>query len=337
MIDVENYFKNFKPRFNEKRFNELLINPIKSLMTDKGNVYIGTRMFKSVLVSCKMLWNEFDRNNIYYGGEGGGKSHTVFQHTFVWWWCLNELGMINYDYGMHLIYGRLKDMLANFDLYKDIPFVIYSLDESDELNRRNWNKPIVKEMMSKLRKERKNLRIVNLIMPALEEMLPAITLSRIAWIIEIDVEMDKDLNVIRGDFALMNIPIAKYYKSPMYKRIITRKEVKSYLNDRLYNNNDKYSSLPRKYLAFTSTTNKTFMFDKEEYKKWARDINAKTKEDNNKVSDKDKELTIQRGKGIVIISNELGWTQNKIAKAFGISRSNVGRILQDATHQVTHN
>jgi hypothetical protein len=337
MIDVDNYFKDFKPHFNEKRFKELLIKPQTSIMTDKGNIYVGRRMFKSILVSCKMLWKEFDRNNIYYGGEGGGKSHTVFQHTYAWWWILNELGMINYQFGMHLIYGRLKDLLASFDLYANIPFMIFTLDESDDLNRKNWNKPIVKETMSKLRKERKNLRIVNLLMPAIEEMLPAITLSRIAWIIEIDVDMDINFNIIRGKYSLMNIPLTSGYVSPMHKKYISRREVKAYLSDRLYNNSDKYSLLPRKLLSFTDNTNSTFMFDKEEYKQWARDLNAKREEEDNELNEKDKLVMQQRDRGIIYMNKELGITQSIIGKVEGLSTSAIGKIIQNHTTTTTSN
>ena len=115
---------------------------------------------RSVLSSCTLLDQKLDRNNIYVGREGTGKSHTAFQHTYIWWWCLNELGMINYSFGVHLVYFKLQDLIDAFDYYKYIPYMIYTLDESDELNRKNWSKAIVKQLMSKLRRERKNLRVV---------------------------------------------------------------------------------------------------------------------------------------------------------------------------------
>jgi hypothetical protein len=329
MIDVENYYKGFKPVFNQERYNELMSKTPTSFKTYAGNIYGSKILVKSILTSCRLLWHEFDRNNIYYGGEGGGKSHTVFQHTYIWWWCLNELGMINYDYGMHLIYGKVKHLMEAFDTYKDIPFVIYSLDESDELNRKNWNKPVVKEFMSKLRKERKNLRIVNLIMPALEEMLPAITLSRIAWIIEIDVHLDKNLNVVRGAFALMNIPISNTYTSPMWKNTISRREIKAYLGGRLYSNEDKFSSLPKKFLAFTDRTNKIFMFDKNEYRDWARNINAEVEEEEQ--TDLQKRQTAQRNRLVVYLKEEMGLTQAKIATIAGLGKTAIGEICSSAS------
>lgn len=282
MIDVDNYFKGFKPSFNEEKFQELIKNPPTNFMTDKGNVNIRKELSKSFAVACKMLWNEFDRNNIYYGGEGGGKSHTCFQHTYVWWWYLKELGMINYDFGIHLIYGRVKDLMEAFDKYKNIPFVIYTLDESEELNRKNWNNKTVKEFMGKLRRERKNLRIVNLILPALEEILPSIALSRINWVFEIAVDLNDKLDVVRGRFNLFNVPIGSEYFSPMRNDYITQKEIKSYLNARFYDTDKKFENLPYKLLAFRGQTNKTFVFDKEEYKQWARDINTKRDEEDEK-------------------------------------------------------
>lgn len=274
MIDVENYFNDFKPKFDEIRFNELLKEPPKELETPQGKINIDKRLYKSVLGSCRLLNKEFDRNNIYYGGEGTGKSHTAFQHAFIWWWTLKELGMINYEFTMqNIVYGRVKTLMNAFDLYKDIPYVIYVLDESDELNRKNWNKPDVKEFMSKLRRERKNLRIVNLILPALEEILPSIALSRINWIMELKLSFDRKLNPVRGYYNLFNIPNAYKYFSPMQGRNLTQKEIKSYLNARFYDNDKKFETLPKKLLAFTSYTNKTFVFDKQEYKDWSLKIN----------------------------------------------------------------
>lgn len=280
MIDVENYFKGFKPSFNDERFQELLVNPPKKLMTEQGEISVDKILFRSILGGCRMLVKEFDRNHIYYGGEGTGKSHTAFQHAFVWWWCLDELGMINYPFEMeNVVYGRVKHMMDAFDRYKDIPYVVYVLDESEELNRKNWNKPEVKEFMAKLRRERKNLRIVNLILPALEEILPSIALSRINWVFEIDLEFDKKLNPIRGKYNLFNIPNNTKYFSNMQGRYLYRKDIKSYLNARFYDNDKKFESLPKKMLSWRARTNKVFVFDKQEYKDWSLKINNERNED----------------------------------------------------------
>lgn len=328
MIDVENYFNDFKPKFNQKRFKELLKDPPKYLSTDQGEIYIRKEFFKSVLASCKMLDREFDRNNIYYGGEGTGKSHTAFQHAFIWWWCLNELGMINYPFTMeNIVYGRIKHLMQAFDKYKDIPYVIYVLDESEELNRKNWNKPEVKEFMAKLRRERKNLRIVNLILPALEEILPSIALSRINWIIELNIRFDKDLNPVRGDFALFNIPNGNSYYSVMQGKNLLRKDIKSYLNARFYDNDKKFENLPRKLLSFQSQCNKTFVFDKKEYKDWALKINLERDTEDDEDT-KEKELMKQRDDGIVTAVINWGIKQVEVARAFGLDSSRVGQIVR---------
>ncbi len=282
MIDVDNYFKGFKPKFNEKRFIELLREPPRKLETPQGEISIDPRFFRSIVGSCKMLDKEFDRNNIYYGGEGTGKSHTAFQHAFVWWWILKELGMINYDFEMeNIVYGRVKHLMEAFDKYKDIPYVLYVLDESEELNRKNWNKPAVKEFMAKLRRERKNLRIVNLILPALEEILPSIALSRIDWIFELDLNFDNKLNPVRGYYKLFNVPKSVSYYSSMQGKNLTQKEIKAYLNSRFFDTDKKFERLPKKLLSFTAYTNKTFVFDKQEYKEWAMRINKESEADEN--------------------------------------------------------
>lgn len=327
MIDVENYFNNFTPKFNEIKFDELLRNPPKKLDTPQGVVNVDPRLFKSILGGCRLLNREFDRNNLYYGGEGTGKSHTAFQHAFIWWWALNELGMINYPFTMeNIVYGRVKTLMRAFDLYKDIPYVIYVLDESEELNRKNWNKPEVKEFMSKLRRERKNLRIVNLILPALEEILPSIALSRINWIMELKLSFDNKLNPVRGYYNLFNIPNSYKYFSIMQGRNLTQKEIKSYLNSRFYDNDKKFETLPKKLLSFTGYTNKTFVFDRQEYKDWALKVNNERDAEDDEDS-KENELKTHRAKLCIYLHKELNITQKVISEVLGLSTSMVQKIV----------
>ncbi len=327
MINVQNYFNDFKPKFNQDKFLELLESPPSKLVTDNGTISVDPRLFKSILASCKLLDREFDRNNIYYGGEGTGKSHTAFQHAYIWWWTLKKLGMINYPFEMELIvYGRIKTLMEAFDKYKDIPYMIYVLDESEELNRKNWNKPEVKNFMSKLRRERKNLRIVNLILPALEEILPSIALSRIDWIFELDLNFDTKLNPIRGYYRLFNIPKSSSYYSSMQGRNLTQKEIKAYLNSRFYDNDKKFERLPKKMLSFTGYTNKVFVFDKQEYKDWALRVNNERNaedEDNSK----ENELMNQRAKAAIYMNKELGISQSIISKVMGVSSSLVQKMI----------
>jgi len=329
MIDKENYFKGFKPSFNQERYEELMKQTPTNFMTEYGNVNADKHLVKSILGGCKLLSKEFDRNHIYYGGEGGGKSHTVFQHTYVWWWCLNELGMINYDFSMDLIYGKVSDIMKSFDEYAEIPYMIFTLDESDELNRKNWNSPLVKQFLSKLRRERKNLRIVNMILPALEEMLPAIALSRTNWIVEINVKLDSKLNPIRGRYSLMNIPVGDEFFSPIRQDFISKKEIKSYLNARFYDKDKLFEKLPFKLLSFTGHTNSTFVFDKKEYKKWAIEVNKHNPEDD--LSDLDKKRIQQRDKLIVYLRKELGVKPGIISSVCNLSTTMIGDIVRKST------
>lgn len=325
MIDLKECLA-FKPKFDEVRYKELMVNTPTNFPTPKGNVNERKEFVRSILASARLLWQELDRNNLYFGNEGSGKSHTVFQHTYIWWWVLNELGMINYPFGMHLIFARLPKLIDAMNEYKDVPFMIYSLDESDDLNRKNWNKPIVKEFMSKLRKERKNLRVMNLLMPALEEMLPGITLSRINWIIQLDMTLDSDFNLKRGKYKLMVIPVADKYYSVFNKRYIYQKEIKAYINNRLYNNDLKFEELPLKLIAFTGRTNKTFMFDKAYYKEWARKENAEALEENKE----DKHL-LQRDTLIQHLLTNKVLKQQEIANIIGVSRTTIGSIKAKRT------
>ena len=323
MIDVENYYNDFKPEFNKERYMELMRDPPQYLETEQGTISIDKRVMKSVVGGCRMLWKEFDRNHIYYGGEGTGKSHTAFQHAFVWWWVLNELGMINYEFTMeNIIYGRIKHMMAAFDRYSEIPFVVYVLDESEELNRNAWNKPEVKEFMSKLRRERKNLRIVNLILPALEEILPSIALSRINWIFELDLEFDKNLTPIRGKYFLFNIPHASSYFSPMQGRRISRKDIKSYLSARFYDNDKKFENLPKKLLTLSARTNKVFIFDKQEYKQWSLKINTERDTEDDIAKDPNK-IEVDRKWLRCYILKEGGQSITDIARKEGVARSTI--------------
>jgi hypothetical protein len=326
MIDVENYFKNFTPKFNEKRYYELFNNPPTLFNTPKGRLNFRKELVKSVLAGCKLLHNEFDRNNIYYGEEGSGKSHTVFQHTYLWWWCLKELGMINYEFGLHLVYGRVQDIIDAFDKYKDIPYMLYVLDESEELNRKNWNSKLVKQFMGKLRRERKNLRVVNLILPALEEILPSIALSRVNWIVEVSVNMDEKLNVIRGKYSLLNIPLGYEYYSPLKCDFISRTTIKRYLNERFYNKDRLFERLPFNLLAFTGTTNKVFVFDKQEYREWAKKINIKAQEE--EIDDRVVELQNQRNNAMMILREKYKMKYEEIGKIFNIDQTTVGRAIR---------
>jgi len=329
-IDVKNYFNNFQPHFYEDKFNELVNNPPTSLRTENGNIYVNKLFVKSILIACKMLWQEMDRNNLYSGPEGTGKSHAAFQHTYVWWWCLNELGMINYEFGMHLIYAKVSDLVKAFDDYKDIPYMIYTCDETDELDRKNWNKPIVKKCMSKLRKERKNLRIVNFIMPSADEMLPSITLTRINWIVLIDVEMDEEFNLIRGEYKIINIPIAKSFYNAFLGQYVSRNRIKRYLRNRLYNSDEKYSEYPKWLCAIRDRINKTFVFNKNTYLEWSRKKNAeKIEEDNNN------KYMLQRDT-LILFCTKNGISQQRIAAALGMSGSRVGVIKRDYEYKKTH-
>tara|TARA_R100001591_G_scaffold112911_2_gene125656 strand:+ start:709 stop:1725 length:1017 start_codon:yes stop_codon:yes gene_type:complete len=334
MIDVENYFNDFKPSFNKERFKELLVEPPKKLQSPMGTINIDPRLFKSILGGCRLLDREFDRNHIYYGGEGTGKSHTAFQHSFIWWWVLNELGMINYEFTMdNIVYGRVKTLMEAFDKYKDIPYVLYVLDESEELNRKNWNKPEVKEFMAKLRRERKNLRIVNLILPALEEILPSIALSRINWIIELKLNFDSELNPVRGYYNLFNIPNSYKYFSPMQGRNLTQKEIKSYLNARFYDNDKKFETLPKKLLSFTGYTNKTFVFDKEQYKEWSLKINNERNAEDEGES-KDEEFKTKVAIAIKKLRDRnTKWAE--IAALFGFNNSDTSRVWYKRNEQRT--
>jgi hypothetical protein len=74
----------------------------------------------------------------------------------------------------------------------------------------------------------------------------------------------------------------------MQGRDLTQKEIKAYLNARFYDNDKKFETLPKKLLAFTSYTNKVFVFDKQEYKDWSLKINSEIlqEQENNPKDDK---------------------------------------------------
>jgi hypothetical protein len=273
IVNTDDYFVNFKPKFNKERFKELMNNTPTNFPTEFGNVNARKEFVQSVLTACSLLNQKLDRNNLYVGREGTGKSHAVFQHTFIWWWCLNELGMINYKFTLKLIYFRLQDLINAFDHYKNIPYMIFSLDESDELNRKNWNKKIVKVFMSKLRRERKNLRIVNMLMPQLYEMLPDIILTRINWVIELEMDLDDNYNLLRGTYKLFCIPVGKYiYNYTNYK--LTQLQIVNMIQNKLYDTKEKFFTLNTRFMMFRGNVNSTMVFDEKEYLNISRQMNA---------------------------------------------------------------
>ncbi len=298
-VDLSAYAAGWKPKFNKEVFNELLNNtPTKFIFEDK-EITFRKELVRTFLISCSHLNQEQDLNDLCVGDEGAGKSHLSFQLAFVKWKLLTALNMINYPFSLDLVYYNVEQVMEAFDKYALIPYMIYILDESDSLSRNKWNDPLVKKFISKLRKERKNLRLVTLNMPQLSELLPTVTLTRVTLIYEVKVST-KDENIIRGNFNLFTIPRGSNSWSEYNQKYLDKNMIKNLIARKLYSNEDRYFTLPTKIMSYQANFNAISPIDKFEYIKRAQESNRedleedtpKKKESKKAIEDNNKHNTI---------------------------------------------
>jgi len=286
-IDLSAYEEGFKPKFNQKRYNELLDDTPTRFKCNGKEINIPKELVKTMLVGCAQLTQKVDENNILTGDEGSGKSHYSFQLAFVKHRLMTELGMIAYPFTLDLIYYNVKQILVSFDDYAHIPYMIYVLDESDTLTRNKWNDPIVKQYISKLRRERKNLRIVYMNMPQLSELLPTVTLTRVTLIFEIRIETKEGV-IKRGKFNLFCIPRGSEAFSTYFQNYIDKQKIKNIIAKKLYATEERYFTLPREILITRGNFNAVSPIDEKEYLIRARESNKEDTVEDSVVSPAEK-------------------------------------------------
>ena len=284
-IDLSEYNNGWKPKFNKVKFDELMENTPTNFIQGDKIFKFRRELIKTLLVSCGHLNQDSDLLDLCAGNEGSGKSHLSFQLAYVKWKLLTELNMINYPFTLDLIYYNVEQVMEAFDTYAHIPYMIYILDESDSLSRNKWNDPLVKKFISKLRKERKNLRLVTLNMPQLSELLPTVTLTRVSLIYEVKVST-KGVDIIRGNFNLFSIPRGSNSWSEYNQKFLNCNMIKNVIARKLYSNEDRYFNLPSAIMSYQGTFNALSPIDQSEYRRRAQEAN---KEDSEEETPKKKE------------------------------------------------
>ena len=179
--------------------------------------------------------------------------------------------------------------------------MIYVLDESDTLTRNKWNDPTVKLYISKLRRERKNLRVVFMNMPQLSELLPTVTLTRITFIFEISIKTEGDL-IKRGQYNLFCIPRGATAFSKYHGKEIEKNLIRNTIAKKLYSSEERYFNLPRDIIMFQGNFNGVSPIDAKEYLKRAQESNKEDGESNNSEMSAIKKKYVEENKYITITS-----------------------------------
>lgn len=267
-------------KFNKKRYNELLHNTPTHFKTVFGEtIVLRKELVKNLLISCRHLHQEFDLFMIFVGSEGGGKSLFVRQVNFVMWWLMKELEMINYSYNMDLVHFGIKDLQHDRKLWDEQGFKyrVSILDESkDDIGRDKYKTPEANAFIDYIRRCREESGIISLLLPQVSEILPALVLSRVVMIFEVDFDTDAEGEIIRGDYKLITIPRGKESYSLYHDKFLKKSYIKKVLSEFLYKSSEKYSSLPNSIVSFQGTFNKVDPVLTKEYrlkkrqKKWER-------------------------------------------------------------------
>lgn len=279
-------------KFNNKRYNELLKNTPTKFITPFGEeIILRKELIKNLIISAKHLYQEFDLFMLFVGQEGAGKSLFVRQVNYAMWWIMKELDMINYPFNMDLVHFGIKDLQQDRKTWDEqgLKFRESILDESkDDIGRDKYKTPEANAFIDYIRRCREESGVISLLLPQVSEILPALVLSRVVMIFEVDFDTDDEGNIIRGDWKLVTIPRGKESYSLYHDKFLKRSYIKKVLSQFLYKTDEKYSSLPNSIVSFQGTFNRVDPVLSKEYKlkkrqkKWERykgqdDDNAKQK------------------------------------------------------------
>lgn len=267
-------------KFNKNIYNELLKNTPTHFITSFGEtIVLRKELVKNLIISARHLHQEFDLFMLFVGSEGSGKSLFVRQVNYVMWWIMKELGMINYPFNMDLVHFGIKDLQQdrkNFD-EQGFKYRESILDESkDDIGRDKYKSPEANGFIDYIRRCREESGIISLLLPQVSEILPALVLSRVVMIFEVDFDTDDEGEIIRGDWKLITIPRGKESYSLYHDKHLKKSYIKKVLSDFLYKTSEKYSSLPNKIVSFQGSFNKVDPVLTKEYKlkkrqkKWER-------------------------------------------------------------------
>jgi hypothetical protein len=230
-------------------------------------ITIDSFQFRKKLIAInQMVLNAMDVISVYVGKEGAGKSLKMSQDMWIDYWILKELKLIDYEFKVKdLMFSTLKSLLGALEYKKR--FKLHSLDEGNELNRQNWKDPDVSTFFQKLRRERYYKRLYYISLPVLGELIPNITLSRVNFIFEMDMENNvKSGSLKKGMYNFYIIPRTDTIYSPALKKELSAKEIKNklyeILSDRSY-----LITMPDGILIKRCLSNGVWGFKEEDYVK----------------------------------------------------------------------
>lgn len=257
-----------KPKLDLQKWDEMFENPPRYFESEWGTLNFRKEFVQSLLIDIKDLsYNGFDNVDICYRGEGRGKSKFSVQKEYARYCLMKELGLINYEWKLEeVIYFSLASYLRALVKYMKDPYRILILDEADELKRVNWAKPLVKAMISYLRRGRKFFKILNFNIPNLKDLPEDIITDRATRLYEIQMQRDfENFTYIRGHVKMFEVPRADGCWSFVHDKILQETLIKDTIANLHKDKNKSFIVLPDKIKCLDINFGKIFPFNEEEY------------------------------------------------------------------------
>ena len=243
---------------------ELMKNPKTNYQTPHGNIDFRPEFVKMILLEIKsVVCDNFDNVDFAYMGEGRGKSHFAMQKEYVRWYYLKKLKLVDYEWGLEIIYTSLGKLMRDLIKYTDKPFRQFILDEGDELKKINWHQALVKMFFSYLRRGRKFRKFIHINHPNISELPEDLIAYRTHNLYEIEMEYNLEtLEYIIGHARLINIPRANITYSFVHDRALKEMYVKNKISHNLSN---KFFIEPSEVVCLDIRFNNVFPLDEKLY------------------------------------------------------------------------
>ena len=268
------------PMLNLDKLKELYDNPPTSLKSPVGQyspIYDKVVVRKYIIAIMQMIFNKMDLVIVFAGGEGTGKTTASTQDSYLCYYILNYIGMVDYPYTLpRIMNSTLKSIINNMNKYSREPFSIHILDEGNELNRKNWGNPLVQTFIQKLRRERSHLRIIFINLPQLGELTTDLTLARVNFVFQMRMKANVKTKLVeKGQTSFFIIPRSDEVYSYQNQINLT----KSFIMDnfgRILDDKKKYYKPIPDYLCIKKfVRNGVWTFREKEYEVMKKEANEK--------------------------------------------------------------
>lgn len=263
------------PKFNIDKFCEILENPIIELKNYAGEIiYYDKYVIRKFLIALiQMIFDEMDIYIGNVGEEGTGKSCWSSKVLFWFYTILSTVGLIEYAYDIKkLFFSSITSLQYEQNEQKNEDyFRIQVLDEGNDLNRGDSRKSENKTFKYGMRTSRKLLRIIIINMQQLGELDTSITLSRLNFIFDCKMENDiKTGTLHKGLVKMYILPRGRYIYSPLWKKKLSKIEIKNAFANKLERKKDYYVSLPEQVQVHQFNFNNVWGFNKSEYDEYIK-------------------------------------------------------------------